>query len=269
MDTATWVQILDETNCISRSTNTLGKGRNPICCILTFDPDKNAIPRWCTGRKWHILMAVMRGNSVGRNWLMKWDELKNSHGTLIDWCTGREWPVNCMTVISAWWRSNMRFQKSSRRLSELLYNSVKTEVRQLQLEIRRSYRQDVVGKAGRRCSGILIEWGAEKLMIRCSRSGRLISPGERDEKDTTLTAIRMGGENIAVSVRSPTPSHTQTLSNPFRTLTIMWEVHIFIKKSSCVIIIVLLWLWACNKLFSLQQWVNNWADWVLQPGWGN
>ena len=73
---------------------------------------KNAIPRWCTGRKWHILMAVMRGNPVGGNWLMKCDEVKNSHGTLIDWCTGREWPVNCLTVISAWWRSNMRFQKS-------------------------------------------------------------------------------------------------------------------------------------------------------------
>ena len=42
---------------------------------------------------------------------------KNSHGKLIDWCTGREWPVNCMTVISAWWRSNMRFQRSSRWLS--------------------------------------------------------------------------------------------------------------------------------------------------------
>ena len=42
---------------------------------------------------------------------------KNSHGTLIDWCTGREWPVNCMTVISAWWRSNMRFQRSCRRLN--------------------------------------------------------------------------------------------------------------------------------------------------------
>ena len=85
------------------------------CCILAFDPVKNAIPRWCTGRKWHILMAVMRGNRVGGNWLMKWDELKNSHGTLIDWCTGREWPLNCMTVISAWWRSNMRFQRSSGR----------------------------------------------------------------------------------------------------------------------------------------------------------
>ena len=30
MDTATRVQILDETDCISRSTNTLGKGMNRI-----------------------------------------------------------------------------------------------------------------------------------------------------------------------------------------------------------------------------------------------
>ena len=47
-----------------------------FCYILTFDPAKNAIPRWCTGRKWHILMAVMRGNRVGGNWLMKWDKVK-------------------------------------------------------------------------------------------------------------------------------------------------------------------------------------------------
>ena len=30
LDTATRVQILIETNCISHSTNTLGKGMNPI-----------------------------------------------------------------------------------------------------------------------------------------------------------------------------------------------------------------------------------------------
>ena len=30
MDTAIRVQILDETDCISYSTNTLGKGMNPI-----------------------------------------------------------------------------------------------------------------------------------------------------------------------------------------------------------------------------------------------
>ena len=30
MDTVPWVQILDETDCISHSTNTFGKGKNPI-----------------------------------------------------------------------------------------------------------------------------------------------------------------------------------------------------------------------------------------------
>ena len=38
MDTATRVQILNETNCISHSTNTFGKGMNPI--ILTPAMDK-------------------------------------------------------------------------------------------------------------------------------------------------------------------------------------------------------------------------------------
>ena len=35
-----------------------------MCRILTFDPAKHAIPKWCTGRKWHTPMAVM-GNRVG------------------------------------------------------------------------------------------------------------------------------------------------------------------------------------------------------------
>ena len=34
-----------------------------------------------------------------------------SYGTATNWCTGREWHVNCMTVISAHWRSNMPFQR--------------------------------------------------------------------------------------------------------------------------------------------------------------
>ena len=49
-------------------------------------------------------------------WLTIWDKLK-SQCTVINWCTRREWPVNCMTVISAWWRSNMPFQRLSRRLN--------------------------------------------------------------------------------------------------------------------------------------------------------
>ena len=82
-----------------------------FCCILTFDPAKHAIPKWCTRRKWHIPMPSNRKKS-----LTKWDKVK-SHDTLIDWCTGREWPLNCMTVYSAWWRSNMPFQRLSGRLN--------------------------------------------------------------------------------------------------------------------------------------------------------
>ena len=83
--------------------------------VMTFEPGKKCHSKVMHQREWYILMAVMRGNRVGGNWLMKWDELKNSHGTLIDWCTGREWPLNCMTVISAWWRLNIQFQRSSER----------------------------------------------------------------------------------------------------------------------------------------------------------
>ena len=36
---------------------------------------------------------------------------KKSRGAVTKWCTEREWPVNCMTVISARWRSNMPFQR--------------------------------------------------------------------------------------------------------------------------------------------------------------
>ena len=34
-----------------------------------------------------------------------------SHRAVTKWCTGREWPVNCMTVISARWRSHMPFRR--------------------------------------------------------------------------------------------------------------------------------------------------------------
>ena len=46
------------------------------CYVLTCWPGQKCQSRWCTRRKWHILMAVMRGNRVGGNWLMKWDEVK-------------------------------------------------------------------------------------------------------------------------------------------------------------------------------------------------
>ena len=54
-----------------------------ICCILTFDPAKHAISKWCAGRKWHIPIASNRKRSRGRIWLMKWDKVK------IPWYTHR------------------------------------------------------------------------------------------------------------------------------------------------------------------------------------
>ena len=72
-----------------------------------------------------------------------------------------------------------------------------------------------------------MSWGPEKLLIRCIRESqqragplglRLSSPGERERHNAD--GHKSGGQNIAVSIRSPAPSHTQTLSNPFRTLTI-------------------------------------------------
>ena len=68
------------------------------------------------GRKWPIPMASNRKKSRRWIWLTKWDKVK-AHDTLIDWRTGREWPLKCMTVISAWWRSNMPLQRLSERLN--------------------------------------------------------------------------------------------------------------------------------------------------------
>ena len=119
--------------------------RYPVseCCILTFDLAKHAIPKWCTGRKWHIPMASNQKKSHRRIWLTKWDKVK-AHDTLIDWCTGREWPLNCMTVISTWWRSNMPFQRLSGQLSGQL-NYYITWWRRVGEQ--GSRRQDLVEKA--------------------------------------------------------------------------------------------------------------------------
>ena len=101
------------------------------CCILTFDPAKNAIPRWCTGRKGHILMAVMRGNRVGGNCLMKWDEVKK-----FPWYTHRlmhRKRVSCETAWQLFPLNDDQTCDSKNRVGVwvgvgLLYNSVKTEV---------------------------------------------------------------------------------------------------------------------------------------------
>ena len=117
---------------------------------------------------------------------------------------------------------------------ELLYNSVKTEVRQL--EIGRSYRRDVVRKSipGRRGSGPPIELGsrevADKMQQRKPSSSRELgrwasswASGERERHN--LDGHKSGGQNIAVMFGLQLPLTRKlwiTLSN----LTIKLEVYI-------------------------------------------
>ena len=126
-----------------------------------------------------------------------------SHGTVTNWCTGRELPVNCMTVISARWRSNMPFQRWGKcifrwpvlgryrvgmncYITECTGNSI-------------SWRQDTVEKAstqqraGPRASGwATLENGKEMLM-----------------------AIRVGVDMLQFCSVSNSLSHTK-LSNKVR-----------------------------------------------------
>ena len=105
------------------------------------------------------------------------------------------------------------------------------------VELERDTR-DVVGKAtpGRRGPREpWLNWDPEKMLIRCSKESQQPSrvdprasgwaSGDRERHNVDGHKCR--GQNISVYVQSPSPSHTQTLSNPFRTLAIKWEVHIF------------------------------------------
>ena len=194
----------------------------PKCCMLTFDPAKHAIPKWCTRKKWHILMASNRKKSRRRIWLTKWDKVK-AHDTFIDWYTGREWPLNCMTVISAWWRSNMPFQRLSGQLSgRLNYYITRWEQEVSELEIRRVGDQTSWRWCGKEshhpAEGALGTpdgvWGQDQLVIRCSRESQQSGPsGLRLSIRITRTThgyVRRGwwGQYVAVFVRSPTPSHS-------------------------------------------------------------
>ena len=83
------------------------------------------------------------------------------------------------------------------------------------------FERDVLGKATPGWRGLvpLMNWGPEKMLIRCSKESQHPAewtPGppvehQENEKDTTLMAIRVRGQNITVYVRSPAPSHTHNL----------------------------------------------------------
>ena len=79
-----------------------------MVCVVYWPSTRPNMP-FQRRQKWQIPMASYGKKSRRRAWLTIWNKVQ-SRGTVTDWCPGREWPVNCMTVISAWWRSNMPFQ---------------------------------------------------------------------------------------------------------------------------------------------------------------
>ena len=134
-----------------------------------------------------------------------------------------------MTVISAWWRSNMPFQILSGRLNYYITRS-RQEVSELKVRWVRDkmwLRKPPPSRRGPRDPRL--SWRLDELETRCGRESqhpaesgppglRLSSPGERERHNAD--GHKSGGQYIAVSVRSPTPSHTQTFQ-------IKWEVNVF------------------------------------------
>ena len=143
---------------------------------------------------------------------------------------------------------------------ELLYNPVKKVQFELQLSLsyrqscsyrwRRSYRRDVVRKAtpGRRVPReALMSWGPEKMLIRCSKESQHPAewiPGPpveypESEKDTTLTAIRVGVKilQFMFGLQHPlTRKHWITFSKPCN--KVRDKYFVFLRLYYCVVIML-------------------------------
>ena len=106
-----------------------------------------------------------------------------------------------------------------------------------------------------------MSWGPEKMLIRCSKESH--HPAEwvsgppvehlENEKDTTLTAIRVGVKifQLLFGLQLPlTRKHWITFSNPCNKVRGTY----LLKKSSCVFIIVSLWY--CRWQYNNPSWCN-------------
>ena len=177
---------------------------------------------------------------------------KKSHYTLIDWRTRREWPLNWMTVISARWRSHRPFQRKRKwpipvaRYRKELRRHVHITAWEFEGNIRlTNWTEDSwvpvswVQRASRQ-TGEKEDKQYSWRQMRCSKESQCSGwAAMENEKDTTLTAITSGSKYFSY-VRSPPPSHTQTLSNPFRNLTNkvrgkIFHKEVFLRLSVCVV----------------------------------
>ena len=177
-----------------------------------------------------------------RAWLTIWDKVK-SHGTVRLMHRKR---VTCDLHDS--FRRSMTIKHAIPRIPlvshpdgqlwgdiewaiELLYNSVKT--------------------------GSQLVWWPDPSVTRCGRENQHPTewaPGPPVEQTWRTGKKRLWPKEwwwiCCSSVRSPTPCHSKTLSNPFRTLSIKWEVYFFKRTVSLVFIVTsLLLCWVYNNTF--------------------
>ena len=87
-----------------------------------------------------------------------------------------------------------------------------------------------------------------------------------NEKDTTLTAITLGSKYFSYA-RSPAPSHTQTLSNPFRNLTNKVRGKIFYKEVFLRLYHYPCVCYSCVRRLSLRRYVSSIYIYMYISAW--
>ena len=177
-----------------------------------------------------------------RAWQKKWDKVK-FHRTLIDWCTGREWPVNCMAVISVWWRSNMPFQRLNGWFNYYITRCGQ-EVSQLDIRWVRDkmwLRKTPLSRRGHWDPRLSLEtsWWEDAGMRTCPREDAPPRPPVEQPSRTRTTHGNVrrgcGGHYVAVLFGLQLPLTPKPYNK--------WEVHIFLKvcvgRYYCVSICIL------------------------------
>ena len=212
----------------------------------------------------------MRGNRVGGNWLMKWDEVKKKNPLYSHRLTHRN---GVTSELHHSYFHSMTITQAIPKIAEVTRPGF-----QISEEVAEAWRRVHITAWEFEGNIRLKNWTEEDKQFswRGSRRGVVGKPAHRRvdsrapveqpwrTRKTKLTAITLGSKYLSY-VRSPAPCHSQTLSKPFQTLAIKWEVNMFIKKSSfvfisasvipaCIFIIVSLWCcrWQYNTSHRLE-----------------
>ena len=188
-------------------------------------------------------MAVMRGNRVGGNWLMKWDELKKI--PMVHYRVMHRKRVTSELHDSYFRLMTIKHSISKIQLSSNDYITQLSSTSQLNWvpvpvefydqeasgvasRVPDSWRRNVVGKAtsGRRGFWALMSWGPEKMLIRCNKESQHRAewiPGLRLSIRRTRKTQRDGHKSegskyYSLCSVSSSLSHANP-TQPFRTLT--------------------------------------------------